>query len=123
LTVVAPLLVIVVAARTANLAAAPRDTGAWAAVASWRANITPTERPVINPHTLKVLTLLPFVFVIGFLASDVYLFAAANCLQKERRRVLVLTQFCPKPAIRSFRAGHFQDCEARAHQAVRIVFV
>src|SRR6266571_3868358 len=38
LTVVAPLLVTVVAARTANLAADPRGTGASIAVASWRTN-------------------------------------------------------------------------------------
>jgi hypothetical protein len=46
LTAVAPVLVTVVAARTANLAAEPSGTGAWAAVTSWRTNITPTARPM-----------------------------------------------------------------------------
>jgi hypothetical protein len=42
----------------------------------------------------------------------------ANCLQRKQKRVLVHTQFSPKPAIRSFE----QDiCVACAHRAARIV--
>jgi hypothetical protein len=66
LTVVAPLLVAVVAARTPNLAAEPSGTGAWLAVASWLAEITATARPMINPQTLGVLFVFTDVVVIMF---------------------------------------------------------
>src|SRR5689334_17199141 len=66
LTEVEPVLLTEVAARTANLAADPRGTRAWAALASWRTNITPTARTMINPHTFRVLSSLTVVFVVIF---------------------------------------------------------
>src|ERR1043166_7789212 len=47
-TVVAPVLVTVEPARTRKVVVDPRGTGAWAAVASWRATMAATARPTIN---------------------------------------------------------------------------
>src|SRR5438876_7465307 len=57
LTVVAPLLVTVVAARTANLAVDPRGTIAWTAAASWRANSTTNPRP--RPISIRFVPSIP----------------------------------------------------------------
>src|SRR5438270_10630065 len=66
LTVVAPVLVTVVAAKTANLAAEPREGIVWTAMASCRGNITTAARPAISAKVFKVFSFADSFVIMNF---------------------------------------------------------